>query len=97
MGDLGSPRWVRCECDFFGEVVGARFAADEDEVGRELWLERAPAGFLPPRPTIAQPTSIPDLTDHSQTKPKTGVLTKTFKTGKRSGYRAGGRMTNSKK
>ena len=77
--------------------MGARFAVDEDEAGREFLLKRAPAGFLPPRPTIAQPTSIPDLTDHSQTKPKTGVLTKTFKTGKRSGYRAGGRIMNSKK
>ena len=74
----------------------ARFAVDEHEVGRESWLECAAAGFPPPRPTTAQPTSIPDLIDHSQTNPKTGVLIKTFKTAKRSGYRAGGRMTNSK-
>lgn len=53
---------------------------------------------LPPaRPTIAQPTSTPDLIDHSQTNPKTGVLIRTFKTGNMSGYRAGGWMTNSKK
>jgi len=43
----------------------------------------------PPTPAIAQPTSIPVLIDHSQTNPKTRVLTRIFKTGKRSGYRAG--------
>ena len=85
--------WIRCERDTLGEAM---FAV-EDEVGCEFWLECATVGPLPPRPTTAQPTSIPDLIDHNQTNPNTGVLIRTFKTGKMSGYRAGGWMTNSNK
>jgi hypothetical protein len=74
------------------------FAAKEDGVDRGFVSVWAAPGFPPPpRPEMAQPTSTPDLIDHSQTNPKTGVLTRTFKTGKRSGYRAGGLMTSSKR
>ena len=74
-----------------------RFVVEED--GMDCWfvLAWAAPGLPPPRPTTAQPTSTPDFIDHSQTNPNTGVLTRTFKTGKRSGYRAGGWMTNSKR
>lgn len=73
------------------------FAVEEDEVGCEFGLECATVAGLPrpPRPTTAQLTSIPDFIDQSQTRPRMGVLTRTFKTGKRSGYRAGGLMANS--
>ena len=72
------------------------FAPEDDEVGCEPVPAWAVPGF-PPMPAIAQPTSIPDLIDQSQTNPKTGVLNRTFKTGKRSGYRAGGWMASSNK
>ena len=73
------------------------FVVDEGRIGCEVVPVWAFPGFPPPRPATAQPTSIPDLIDQSQTNPKTGALTKTFKTGKRSGYRAGGWMTSSKR
>jgi hypothetical protein len=73
------------------------FVVDEGGIGCKLVPVWPFPGFPPPRPTTAQPTSIPDLIDQSQTNPKTGVLTKTFKTGKISGYRAGGSMTSSKR
>lgn len=66
-----------------------RFMVRGVGVGRVFVPVWATPGLLPPMPAIAQPTSIPDLIDHSQTNPKIGVLTRTFKTGKRSGYRAG--------
>ena len=87
VGEKGeSLRWIRCERDILGETM---FAV-EDEVGCEFWLECPTVGPPPPRPTTAQPTSIPDLIDHNQTNPNTRVLIRTFKTGKMSGYQAGG-------
>lgn len=85
---------MRC----FREVTFARVVARGDEVGCGFALVRVTPGPLPPpRPAVVQPTSIPDLVDHSQTSPKTRVLVRAFKMGKRSGYRAGGWMTNSKR
>jgi len=66
-----------------------RFMAKGVGVGCRFVPVWGTPGLPPPMPTIAQPTSIPALIDHSQTNPKTGVQTRTFKTGKRSGYRAG--------
>ena len=88
-GDSESPRWIKCEWVIFREVMFVWFTVEDGAV-RGFALEHATAGLPPPRPTIAQPTSTPDFIDHSQTNTKTGVLTRTFKTGKRSGYRAGG-------
>ena len=48
-----------------------------------------------PRPPMAQLTSTPRLMLQSQTSAKTGVLTRTFRTGKMSGRRAGGVMRSS--
>ncbi len=49
--------------------------------------EELDAGLGPPS---AQLTSIPRLIDQSQVNAKTGVLTRTLRTGYRSGRRAGG-------
>jgi hypothetical protein len=48
-------------------------------------------------PPAVQHASTMDLILHNQAKRKTGVLTSTLRTGKRSGYRAGGRYANSKR
>lgn len=48
-----------------------------------------------PGPPSAQLTSIPRLIDQSQVNAKTGVLTRTLRTGYRSGRRAGGGMAAS--
>jgi len=46
-------------------------------------------------PPAVQRASIIDLILHNQVKRKTGVLRSTLRTGNKSGYRAGGRYTNS--
>lgn len=49
-----------------------------------------------PRPPSAHPTSMPHLILHNHARTKTGVLIRTFRTGKRSGYREGGETRNSR-
>ena len=49
------------------------------------WQPRVRGSRRPPRGPMAQPTRIMETMLHSQTEAKTGVLTRTFKTGKRSG------------
>jgi hypothetical protein len=46
-------------------------------------------------PPAAHRASMIDLILHNQIKMKTGVLRSTLRTGNKSGYRAGGRYTNS--
>ncbi len=74
---------------------GWNFAEDEIAIAGAL-LDAAAVDFeRKPRPPRVQLTSMPRLMPQSQTSTKTGVLTRTLRTGKMSGRRGGGENKNS--